>query len=257
MPSASVFTTVRKFAVGTMVVLYQIDLTALGAGINYFTNNVFEERVPISFGGHTYVHLPIAMEGIDTSAEAGPPQPRLTIATSGGPVNALIRNYGDLRGAKVTRVRTFAEFLDDMPDGEGGVIVNPGADPAAYLPVDLFIIDRKVSANNTMAEFQLVAPTDQDGIQLPLRTVKKRYCDKVYRFNNGDGTFTYTGRHNPCPWGNVVSDGGHYFTVDDATTSAANDRCSKTLTGCSLRFGKGAGLPFGGFPGVKAAGEAG
>lgn len=371
MPSAPVFEVVRSFNVGELVTLYQLDLTDLGGSVYYFTNNVFEERVEIAFDGNTYVYMPIAMEGLEVSPESGPPQPRLSIATSGGPVNALVRQYGDLRGAKLTRIRTFAEFLDNRstdgleyvdentaftagsgfsgtgpwthagttygevrfpevyPFVEGetyritytlsggggqfrigdtgqvsvgsgstsvdvvatsgalsdtmrfgttgdGVVLdnvsvqvspdNPNADPLAFLPPDLFLVDRKEAANKTMAEFQLVAPTDQEGIELPLRVVTKRYCDLVYRRNNGDGTFDYTGRHNPCPWGSDVSDGGRYYDINDQPCAAADDQCSKRIRGCALRFKTGMAtespprpyhaLPFSGFPGVRGPGEA-
>jgi lambda family phage minor tail protein L len=258
MPSAAIFSVVRKFEVGELITLYKLDLTNFSGGdVYYFTNNVFEEHLPIQFDGQEYVYMPIAMDNIDTSTDSGPAQPRLTIATAGGPVNSLIRTYKDLRGAKVHRIRTFAEFLDLRPDGAGGVEVNPGADSNATLPTDYFVVDRKVSANKTMAEFQLVAPTDQEGIKIPLGIVTKRYCMRVYRYNNGDGTFTYTGRHDPCPWGNPISDGGNYFDINDQPCTAAQDRCSKTLRGCSVRFGNTSALPFGAYPGVKAPNEAG
>jgi lambda family phage minor tail protein L len=257
MPSASVFSIVRKFAPGELITLYKIDLTMFSGGsIVYLTNNVFEERVPIQFGGNIYAHMPVAMDSVDTDSTSGPAQPRLQVATSGGPVASLVSQYKDLRGAKVYRIRTFAEFLDIMPDGAGGTTVNPGADSNAILPMDFFIVDRKLSANKVMAEFQLVSPTDQDGVKIPLGIVTKRYCTKVYRFNNG-GTFSYDNRHDPCPWGSDVPDGGFYFDINDNPCGADNDRCSKTMRGCTARFGLNVGLPFGAFPGVKAPGEAG
>lgn len=265
MPSAVIFEVTRRFNVGELVTLYEIDLTALGGAVYRFTNNVFVERLPVSFAGSEYTYMPVAMEGIDVSGDTGPPQPRLSIATAGGPVNALVRQFKDLRGAKVTRIRTFAEFLDQRPNGSGGVEVNPGADAMAYLPKDVFIIDRKVSANKTMAEFQLVAPTDQEGVRIPLRVVTKRYCDLVYR-RWGGAAFDYTGRHNPCPWGSDVADGGRYYDRNDQPCTAAEDRCSKSIRGCALRFKDGMpteapprphhALPFSGFPGVKGPGEA-
>jgi lambda family phage minor tail protein L len=253
MTSASMFQVVRNFGVGVLITLYRIDLTKQGGGLYYFTNNIFEERVPISFAGQEYVHMPIAMEGVDVSAEGGSAQPRLTIATAGGPVNALIRQYKDLRGAKVWRTRTFAEFLDKMPNGAGGVMANPSADGAARLPEDLFVIDRKVGANKTMAEFQLISPTDQEGVMIPLRVVKRRFCDLIYRFSNGDGTFTDPPLFvdGGCPYR-----GSAYYDVNDKPVTASLDRCSKTLKGCTLRFGKTAALPFSAYPGVKSQGEA-
>jgi lambda family phage minor tail protein L len=257
MPSTAIFEVVRRFAVGEMVTLYEVDLTSIGGAVYHFTNNIFEESIPIIFNGVTYAYMPVALESIEVDSNGGPPQPRFLVATSGGPVNSLIRQYKDLRGAKVTRRRTFAEFLDEMPDGAGGTTVNPGADANAILPIDFFVVDRKVAANKTMAEFQLVAPTDKEGIKIPLGVVTKRYCSKVYRFNTG-GVFTYTGRYDPCPWGDTVPDGGHYFDINDAPTGTASaDRCSKTIRGCTVRFGKTVALPFGAFPGVKAPNEAG
>lgn len=254
--NSKIYEVTRRFSVGELITLFQIDLTKFGGSVYYFTNNIFEEHIPIIFGQKEYYYLPIAVENIDIGTDSGPAQPRLTIATAGGPVQALISQYKDLRGAKVTRIRTFAEFLDQIPDGTGGVIVNPGADSTAVLPIDYFVVDRKVASNKTMAEFQLTAPIDQDGVQIPLRVIKKRYCDLVYR--RWDGTaFTYNNTSNPCPWGKEVSDGGNYFDVYDEPCTAAEDRCSKTIGGCVLRFGKDRGLPFGGFPGVKSAGELG
>lgn len=266
MPSAPIFRVVRNFNVGELITMYKLDLTKLGGEVYHFTNNIFEERVEVAFAGQTYTYMPVAMEGIDVSSDGGPPQPRFSIATAGGPVNALIRQYKDLRGAKVTRIRTFAEFLDMRPNGAGGVEVNPGADPLATLPQDVFIVDRKLSANKTMAELQLVAPTDQEGIQLPLRVVTKRYCDLVYRIPDGVGGFVYTGRHNPCPWGSEVPDGGRYYDENNRPCTAAQDRCSKNIKGCALRFKDGMtgettprphhALPFSGFPGVRGPGDA-
>lgn len=255
MTSAVMYEVLRRFSVGELITLYQIDLSKYGGETYYFTNNVFEEQLPIVFAGKTYTYLPVALESIDVGTDTGPSQPRLSIATSGGPVSALIYTYNDLRGAKVTRIRTFAEFLDQMPDGEGGVKVNPGADSDATLPLEYFLIDRKISANKTMAEFQLVSPIDQDGVRIPLRVIKKRYCDLVYR-RYVNGAFVYSNTSNPCPYGKDVA-GTNYFDIYDQPTTAALDMCSKTMNGCKIRFGNAVGLPFGGFPGVKSAGEAG
>lgn len=248
------FEVLRRFAVGELITLFQVDLTGLGGSVFYFTNNVFEERVEIKFGGNTYTHLACDMEGIEISADAGPPQPKFRIVTAGGPVAALLQNYGDLRGAKVWRLRTFAEFLDERPDGAGGVEANPSADGTAIFQRELYVVDRKTAANPTHAELQLVAPTDQEGIELPLRIVRKRWCDRVYRIWDADtAAFIYT----PPEDGGCPFNAARYFTEDDVTTAVpAEDRCSKQLTGCVCRFGRAAALPISSFPGVRGAGEA-
>lgn len=249
----------RKFAVGELVTLFELDLTAQGGSRWYFTSTIFEERVPIQFDGETYTQLPIQIEDLQIDAQAGPPQPRLTVATAGGPVTSLISQYKDLRGAKLWRRKTFSEFLDIRPDGSGGTEVNPGADPSALLQNDLFIVDRKQGSNNTFAEFVLVAPTDQEGVELPLRIVRKRWCDALYRkYEPGvvntegpDDFFNYIHAEGGCPFR-----GSTYFDENDQPTTQANDRCSKLVSGCTLRFGNTVALPFSGFPGIRASEEA-
>jgi lambda family phage minor tail protein L len=251
------FQVVRRFSVGELITLYIIDLTRQGGSIHYFTNNIFEERVPIKFNGQDYIHMPVMMESIDVDSQGQPAQPRFSIATAGGPTNALIQQYKDLKGAWVWRFKTFAEFLQNKPDGAGGVIPNPGHDPAAVIGEELYIIDRKVAADDTYAEFQLVAPTDFEGIQIPLRIVRKRWCDALYRYYDpSTGNFHYyPPAEGGCPWGQVTPDGGKYFNANNQPCAKAQDRCSQQLTGCKARFGTTETLPVGMFPGVKATSE--
>lgn len=254
----SLRTTVRKFAVGQKVVLFQIDLTKFGGTVLYYTNEIFEERIPIQFGGNTYLHLACRMTDIVVDSQSAPAQPKFAVATAGGPVNALIQQYSDLRGAVVRRITTFTEFLDQRPNGSGGVEANPSADANAVVSEELYVVDRKMAANERFAEFQLKAPTDQDNVQLPKQIVRKRWCQNQYRvFDDAlPGDFAYVPPvDGGCPWGNVDPDGGDYYDEFDQPTTKANDRCSKQMTGCLVRYGQTAALPFGGFPGVRAPQE--
>jgi lambda family phage minor tail protein L len=243
----------RGFEVDTDIIMHTLDLTPMGGSVYYFSNTVNEDGSAISFGGQVYTHLPCQMTGMEISGDGKPTQPTFTVATLGGPVAALILQYNDLRGAVVTRTHTLGKYLDFLPDG---TTANGAADGTAKMPTSLFIISQKVSANRTGAEFQLVSPIDTEGARLPLTVVKKRYCDQIYRRNDGGGSFTYTGRGNPCPW--AGSDGtpggteGPYFDENNKSSTADNDRCSKTVQGCLVRFGDAVDLPFGGFIGVKA-----
>ena len=212
----------RKSWAGDRVELFSIDATQFGAPqVYYFTNSVFEDGTAVKFGGKTYTHLAVAMDSLSVSADGKPPQPVFRIATAGGPVASLLQQYNDFKGAKVTRIKTFKLFLDKMWDGSA-VVDNPNADPQSILSTETYVIDRKNAANKTGAELQLVAPTDQEGTQLPGRVVKKRYCDAIYRFNNGDGTFEYNGREGfPCPWVGDNPDGSPFFNENDEATAVA------------------------------------
>lgn len=244
----------RKFAVGELITLYQLDLTRLGGLVYYFTNNVFEERVPIAFGGHDYTHHPVHMSEVEVDSQGAPAQPTFTIFTGSGPVNALVRSYNDLRGAKVYRFRTFAEFLDVRPDGNGDMEANPDADAEALFGLEMYVIDRKMAAHDVMAEFQLIAPTDYEGVELPLRIVRKRWCDAHYRVRDdaeGDGFYYFLQVDGGCPYSGTA-----YFNENDEACAKDDDRCSKRVSGCLLRYGQASALPMQAFPGVKAGLEA-
>lgn len=253
MTQPRIFEVTRSFEVGTLITLYEIDLTAQGGGTYYFTNNVFVERVPIKFASHDYVQMPISMEDINVDSQSGPAQPRLAIALAGGPVGALMQSYKDLRGAVIRRKKTFAEFLDLKPNGSGGTMANPSADALAVIGVEMYIVDRKLSSEPAMAEFQLVAPTDQEGVQLPLRIVRKRWCDATYRWYNPATTnFEY----EPPVDGGCPYTGTAYFDANDNACVKALDKCSKQGSGCLKRFGSAAALPMQAMPGIRGSQEA-
>lgn len=263
MPNSSVLYRVRQFEVGTIIDLYELDLSRKGGDVYYFTNNVMEERVPIQFDGHVFLPIPINMEDITVDPLSSPASPKLSISTIGGPVAALIEQYNDLRGALVRRYETFAEFLDIRPDGEGGVEPNPDADGSAIMSMELFVIDRKDGADDEMAEFTLVSPTDMDGIELPRQIIRKRWCSNMYRiYQPSTGTFVeFEHVDGGCPYRGTA-----YFDQHDQPTTIDKDKCSKRLSGCLRRYGyqNGEGrwvsnvaLPAAMAPGVRASAEAG
>lgn len=243
----------RRFAVGEVVTLFELDLTPIGGSVYYFTNNVFEERVPIQFAGQTYVQVAVAMSDVSTDSRGSPSAPNFSIITTGSPLPVLIQNYGDLRRAIVRRYTTFAEFLDVRPDGNGGVEPNPDADGAARIREELFVINRKTSADDIFAEFELKAPVDLEGVQIPLRIVRKRWCDAKYRIPDGNGGFDYF----PVEDGGCPYAGEACFDINGQPTTPENDRCSKELgTGCVARYGNNTPLPYSAFPGVRGVQEA-
>ena len=131
---------------------------------------------------------------------------------------------------------------------------NPNADGAAQIGAELYVVDRKLAADTVFAEFQLTAPTDQEGVMLPLRIVRKRWCDWEYRtYDPQTDSFIYT----PPVDGGCPYTGTQYFDVNDQPTTKDKDRCSKQVSGCLARFGTTAALPMGACPGIRATQEAG
>jgi lambda family phage minor tail protein L len=144
-----------------------------------------------------------------------------------GIISAMCRQYSDMVGSTVTRKRTLARFLDavNFPDG------NPLANPDDAFMDDIFYINQKVRESADVVEFELAAPFDVEGVQLPRRQVICNSCPWKYR---GDG----------CGYaGPPVAD-----INDNPTANPGADQCGKRLKSCRLRF---AGwMPYGGFPGA-------
>lgn len=93
------------------VELFTLDLTALGGSVYRFTNHPNGSNAVV-FNGMTYSPIPIKSEGWDFSSTGAPPKPTLTVSNVSRTLLADVIGLGDLVGAKVTRVRTFAKHLD-------------------------------------------------------------------------------------------------------------------------------------------------
>lgn len=227
----TIFGHIQQADLGGDVTLYQLDLTMFGQGIIRIAPGT-EGASAVSFGGEVYAPLPVEAKGFAVSASGPLPRPTITVANLDNAFTALVSQNDDLLGAILTRIRTYTRYLDGQPDADGG----------AHLPLDVYELASKRVHTAEKISWQCKALMDQDGKALPGRIVTRDYCDHTYRQPDGAGGFIYEGA--TCPYGGTA-----YFDKDDQPSSAANDQCSKRLTGCRARFGN-APLPFRGFPGV-------
>lgn len=211
------------------VELWELDLQLMGGPVQRFANQVNALGQAIVWQGTTYSPLPIQATGFDRRS-AGPfPRPRLQVSNVLGTLAQLMRDYDNLRGARLYRRRTLACFLDAANLASG----NADADPLAEFAPELWLVDHCTARNRLALAFELRNPLDVTGVMLPARTVHPNYCPWVYRSSD-------------CGYA-----GGAVAKADDSPTAVlGEDRCSKRLSGCKLRFGATAPLPFGGFPGV-------
>lgn len=219
---------VQKLAPSAVIELFELDATALGDSVYRFhagTNAISQDVV---FAGETYARFPVEIDGFEITGNGQLPRPKIRVANLSGAISFLVITLGDLIGAKVTRRRTLAKYLDEI-NFPGGV--NPDADPAAQFPEDIFFVDRKSIENRNLVEFELSASFDVAGVQLPRRQIIQNVCPWKYRGLE-------------CGYA-----GTNYFdTNDQAVGSALLDRCGKRLNSCEIRFGANQPLPFGGFP---------
>jgi len=160
-----------------------------------FHNNIKVFDSTVIWQGNTYIPAPIQATGFENSSRGTLPTPILSISSqseTGTDQLALLRyeilKLGDIIGAKVTRRRTFAKYLDwdnfqvataesrlaELPDG-----YEP--DPNAELPRDIYFIERKTAENKNTIQYQLSSILDLEGIKVPRRTIISDKCNWNYR----------------------------------------------------------------------------
>jgi lambda family phage minor tail protein L len=218
---------IQKLAPSAVIELFVLDLSLFNQGIVRFHAGTNELLRQVVWQGNVYEPYPIIVEGFEFTGNGQSPRPKLRVANVKGTITALILSYQDLIGAKVTRKRTLAKYLDAVNFGSG----NPTADATAEFADDVFFVDRKSKETRDVVEFELAASFDLEGVSLPRRQIVQNVCPWSYR----GAECGYTG--------------SAYFNANDQTvTSSATDVCGKRLSSCQKRFGINAELPFGGFP---------
>jgi lambda family phage minor tail protein L len=221
---------VQKLNPGKLVEMFELDAAAIGGDVLRWHSGVNVLGNDLVWNGETYSRFPVEASGFERSSKGTLPRPKIRVANISGLIGAICRELDDLMGARLTRRRTFAKYLDavNFPGG-----VNPEADPNCAFADEVWFVDRKANENGVFIEFELSAAFDVRGVKLP-----RRQCIQ-----------------NVCPWGYRSPEcgyaGGPVADKNDVpTTVPGDDACGKRLASCKLRFGAFAELPFGGFPGV-------
>jgi len=146
-----------------------------------------------------YLRYPIEASGF-AFQKGQLPRPQITISNALSLISAvmlevnLITAGNDLTGAKVTRIRTLAKFLDEGNFASNGLFVqenstdyialedsdlfaqesvSPGTAANNEFPREIYYIDRKVTENRDIVTFELASVSDLAGIRLP-----KRQCTR-------------------------------------------------------------------------------
>ena len=221
-------TDIQKLEPGAIVELFEVDLTPFGGEVLRFHAGTNALRQNVVWQGNTYTAFPIQASGFEFSGQGQAPRPKLLVANVIGSITALVLQYDDIVGAKVTRIRTLAKYIDavNFPGGS-----NPTADPGAEFPRDVFYVDRKATETNELVEFELSPAMDVTGVVLPRRQIIQNIC--VWRYRGAECGYT----------------GTNYFNSSDQPVGTlAQDVCGKRLSSCKARFGQFAELPYGGFP---------
>jgi phage-related protein len=234
----------QQIAPSAVIELFQLELNAAQHGVNetyYFHAGVNEiNSGDIIWNSQAYLAFPIEATEFEYTGTGSLPRPKLRISNIYGTITGIILTLPNgLEGAKVTRIRTLARYLDAANFPDGGILltedsdallledgssilleaINPTEDPTAEFPREIYYIDRKASENRDLIEFELAAAFDLVGVRAPKRQCVSNVCQWTYRGPE-------------CGYA-----GNAYFNFnDDIVSSAGQDVCGKRLRSCEYRF---------------------
>jgi len=216
-----------------IIELFELELNQAQHGattVYRFHAGTNESSTNIVFGGNTYTRLPVEADGFEYTGNGQIPRPTIRIANIEGTISAILAQLPNgLEGAKVTRLRTMARYLDDV-NFDGGTNPYGTPDSTALLPSEIYIVNQKKAETRQLVEYELAASFDLQNVRVPKRQTIRNACQWKYRTYNGS-SFDYT--HVDCPY-----QGSIYYKADDTvTTDPAQDQCGKRLDSCKLRFG--------------------
>jgi len=211
--SKSLVSEVMSLYPSALITLFEIDISDLGLnagilsqteyniGINTifrFHNNINLTNNSIFWQGNQYVAAPINAENFEMNLKGSPAIPTLTLTVSDAGIPQIsifkqrIRQLGDIAGAKVTRIRTFAKFIDSANFFNNIPPANFSPDPTQEMTRDIFYIDRLSQEDKYMVQYELSPLFVLDDITLPGRIISENSCPWQYR---GEGClYEYSGR---------------------------------------------------------------
>ena len=181
--TAPVFSDIQKVNPSSIIELFKLELKE---GLNYETGNPdnvittyrfhagsnLDAYGDIVWNSETYLRFPVEASGF--AFQRGQlPRPTITVSNMGTPSMSLallaanrFTAGNDLTGAKVTRIRTMARFVD-AANFSGAINPFGTPDPDAEFPREVYYIDRKSAENRQVVQFELAAIFDMAGIRAP------------------------------------------------------------------------------------------
>ena len=178
---SSTFAELSKINPSAIIELFELELVTAIHGSNqvyrFHNGSSLNANGQITWKGNGYLRFPVQAEGF--AFQRGQlPRPTLSISnlSSSPNISAILLSVNtttvgnDLTGAKVTRIRTLAKFIDAINFADN---TNSTADPNAEFPREIYYIDRKTTENREVVTWELAAVFDLVGIRAP-----KRQCTR-------------------------------------------------------------------------------
>jgi len=215
LPNQSVFTDLQKINPTAIIELFELQLLE---GVNYPNGNPqnidtiyrfhagssLNANGEIVFNGNSYLRYPVEASGFKFQ-KGQLPRPKITVSNKGSFMSQILQDINkfttgnDLTGAKLTRIRTLARFIDaiNFPsvDTVTGTTTQTVADPSDVETVTYTVTVVNVGGSNFFAI---------NGSTNPVLTMKR---GSTYIFNQSDSSNV----GHPL---RITSDAGGYQNVE-------------------------------------------
>ena len=194
----------------TIIELFEIDLGEQDGFYRFHPGKNGIKNIVLK--AQTYYSLPIEATGYEVRGDGQLPRPQLTIANPQGVFSDIIKKRGDLVGRNIIRKRIYLKFLDNenFPNN-----INPFGvpDPESRFDDDIYKVNKKITENKYVIEFELVSPLELEDVKVPARVMIAGYCPWKYR---GDGClYGQRSDHNQTlPNKGAVAGNTEYFFQD-------------------------------------------
>ncbi len=216
MPSQLVNATADSFNPSALLSLYELDsrYVSVNGQLLRWHDGVNGLYKPLVFNGITYTPFPVQVTDMTIDGKGTLTRPKLTASNVNGYMSQFLLTMGDLVGARFTRRRVFARFVDGVNFANG---VNPFGtpDPTAAYDDEVFFVSRKVSEDPNLVQLETTSPFELDNVQLPRRPLLSINC--VFVFMDPE-TCGYSGPPVSDQWGKSFTaalPGGYGLTLSD------------------------------------------
>ena len=176
---------------GAIIELFTLELDATLHGSNTiyrFHNGAnMNANGQVVWAGNSYLRFPIECSGFEFGSTGTLPRPTIAISNIFGTITAIMQDINtttvgnDLNGAKFTRIRTLARFLDAV-NFTGNTNPYGTPDSSAEFPQEIYFLDRKVTENRNVVTWEAQSALDLVNVKLPGRIATKELFPGIGAF---------------------------------------------------------------------------
>ena len=170
------FSELQSISPSAIIELFTIELNTALHGTNTiyrFHNGAnLKANGEVVWSGNSYLRFPIQCSGFEFGSTGTLPRPTITVSNVLGTITAILNDINqntvgnDLNGAKFTRIRTLARFLDAVNfDYNTNPFGTP--DPTAEFPKEIYFLDRKATENRDYVTWEAQSALDLVNVKLP------------------------------------------------------------------------------------------